>query len=47
MVFVATNHPERTSIAFVAGLYHLINHSLYKTLLFFGVGAVQTQHRHL
>ena len=43
MVFVATNHPALAAIAFVAGLYHLINHSLYKTLLFFGVGAVQTQ----
>ncbi len=31
------------AIAFVAGLYHLINHSLYKTLLFFGVGTVETQ----
>jgi hydrogenase-4 component B len=30
-------------IAFVAALYHLINHSLYKTLLFFGMGAVETQ----
>jgi hydrogenase-4 component B len=43
MVFVATNHPALAVIAFVAGLYHLINHSLYKTLLFFGVGAVETQ----
>ncbi|MGB9475751.1 MAG: proton-conducting transporter membrane subunit [Candidatus Udaeobacter sp.] len=43
MVFVATNHPALAAIAFVAGLYHLINHSLYKTLLFLGVGAVETQ----
>ncbi len=43
MVFAATNHPELAAIAFVAGLYHLINHSLYKTLLFFGVGTVETQ----
>jgi hydrogenase-4 component B len=43
MVFVATNHPALAAIAFVAGLYHLINHSLYKTLLFFGAGAVETQ----
>ncbi len=43
MVFVAANHPALAAIAFVAGLYHLINHSLYKTLLFFGVGAVETQ----
>jgi hydrogenase-4 component B len=43
MVFVATNHPMPAAIAFVAALYHMINHSLYKTLLFFGVGAVETQ----
>jgi hydrogenase-4 component B len=43
MVFVAASHPALAAIAFVAALYHLINHSLYKTLLFFGVGAVETQ----
>jgi hydrogenase-4 component B len=43
MVFVATNHPALAAIAFIAALYHMINHSLYKTLLFFGVGAVEAQ----
>ncbi len=43
MVFVATHHPALTAIAFVAALYHLVNHSLYKALLFFGVGAVEVQ----
>jgi hydrogenase-4 component B len=43
MVFVATNHPALAAMAFVAALYHMINHSLYKALLFFGVGAVETQ----
>jgi len=43
MVFVATNHPALAAIAFVAALYHLINHSFYKTLLFFGVGEIETQ----
>ena len=43
MVFVATSHPALAAIALVAALYHLINHSLYKTLLFFGVGAVEAQ----
>jgi hydrogenase-4 component B len=43
MVFVATNHPALAAMAFLAALYHLINHSLFKTLLFFGVGAVETQ----
>jgi len=41
MVFVATGHPALAAIAFVAGLYHLVNHSLYKTLLFLGVGTVE------
>ena len=43
MVFVATNHLVLAAIAFVAALYHMVNHSLYKALLFFGVGAVETQ----
>ena len=43
MVFVATSHPVLAGIAFVAALYHMLNHSLYKALLFFGVGAVETQ----
>ncbi|MGB8410981.1 MAG: proton-conducting transporter membrane subunit, partial [Gallionella sp.] len=43
MVFVATGHPALAAIAFVAALYHMINHSLYKTLLFFGAGAVEAQ----
>jgi NADH:ubiquinone oxidoreductase subunit 5 (subunit L)/multisubunit Na+/H+ antiporter MnhA subunit len=43
MVFVAANYPVLASIAFLAGVYHLLNHSLYKTLLFFGVGAVESQ----
>lgn len=43
MVFVATSHPALAAIAFLAGMYHLVNHSLYKTLLFCGVGAVEAQ----
>jgi hydrogenase-4 component B len=42
MVFLAAGHGALAAIAFVAGLYHLVNHSLYKTLLFVGVGAVET-----
>jgi hydrogenase-4 component B len=41
MVFIAAHHPALASIAFVAGMYHLINHSLYKTLLFIGAGTVE------
>ena len=43
MVFVATNHPALAAMAFIASLYHLSNHSLFKTLLFIGVGAVERQ----
>jgi Proton-conducting membrane transporter len=43
MVFVATGHSALATFAFAAALYHMINHSLYKTLLFFGVGAVEAQ----
>ena len=43
MVFVAANHPLLAGIAFLAALYHMLNHSLYKALLFIGVGAVETQ----
>jgi hydrogenase-4 component B len=43
MVFLATHHDALASMAFVAGFYHLINHSVYKTLLFCGAGAVETQ----
>jgi hydrogenase-4 component B len=43
MVFYATHHPALAALAFIAALYHLINHSLYKTLLFIGVGEVETQ----
>lgn len=43
MVFVATNHLALAAMAFMAALYHMVNHSLYKALLFCGVGAVETQ----
>jgi hydrogenase-4 component B len=39
-VFVASNKPVLAAIAFLVALYHLTNHSLYKTLLFIGTGAV-------
>ncbi len=43
MVFIATHHPAAASIAFIASLYHLINHSFYKTLLFIGSGVVERE----
>lgn len=41
MVFLAAGFPIIAGIAWVTALYHMVNHSLYKTLLFIGSGAVQ------
>jgi hydrogenase-4 component B len=41
MVFVASSHPVIAGIAFIAALYHMSNHALYKALLFLGTGAVE------
>jgi hydrogenase-4 component B len=41
MVFLATDHHVIGSIALLAALYHLVNHSAYKALLFLGCGTVE------
>ncbi len=41
-IFAASQHPILANIAFIAALYHMVNHSLYKALLFLGVEAVDT-----
>jgi hydrogenase-4 component B len=41
MVFLATGHRVVGAIALIAALYHLVNHSVYKALLFVGTGAVE------
>lgn len=43
IAFVSTGHAALASIAFVAALYHLVNHSVYKSLLFMGVGTVEAR----
>ena len=40
MVFYSLNVPSLAGIALVATLYHMTNHSVYKSLLFFGAGSV-------
>ena len=40
LVFTAYGRPVLASIAFVAAFYHMINHSVYKALLFLGAGTV-------
>ncbi len=40
LLFVGTGHPALAAVAFVAALYHALNHALFKSLLFLGAGAV-------
>ena len=40
LMFLHTNHPRLATLALVAGLYHTINHAIFKSLLFLGAGAV-------
>lgn len=42
MVFLATGHRIVAGIAAIAAFYHLLNHSVYKALLFVGTGAVES-----
>ncbi len=41
--FLGMHTPVLAAMAFVAALFHLVNHSLYKSLLFLGAGAVDQQ----
>jgi hydrogenase-4 component B len=41
-VFSVSHAPVLAGIAFIAGFYQMMNHSVYKSLLFFGAGAVET-----
>jgi hypothetical protein len=41
MVFQTSGHSVIAGIALIAALYHLINHSVYKALLFLGTGSVE------
>ena len=40
LAFKAYNMPLAAALAFTAGLFHVFNHSVFKSLLFFGAGAV-------
>jgi hydrogenase-4 component B len=40
LMFLHTGHPLLASMALIAGLYHTINHAVFKALLFLGAGAV-------
>ena len=40
LLFRALGHPTLAAIALVAGLYHTLNHAIFKCLLFLGAGSV-------
>lgn len=40
LLFQATSQPMLAALALVAALYHVINHALFKGLLFLGAGAI-------
>jgi len=40
LMFQHTGHPVLATLALIAGLYHTINHAVFKALLFLGAGAV-------
>lgn len=40
MVFTSFKMPVLASLALIAGLYHILNHAMFKGLLFMGAGAV-------
>jgi hydrogenase-4 component B len=40
LIFTAYGRPALAGIAFIAAFYHMINHSVYKALLFLGAGTV-------
>ncbi|HWX21327.1 MAG TPA: hydrogenase 4 subunit B [Candidatus Binatia bacterium] len=40
LMFLHTGHPALAALALIAGLYHTINHAIFKALLFLGAGAV-------
>jgi hydrogenase-4 component B len=40
LMFLHSGHPVLASLALIAGLYHTVNHAVFKALLFLGAGAV-------
>jgi hydrogenase-4 component B len=40
LLFLHSGHPALAALALMAGLYHTVNHAVFKALLFLGAGAV-------
>ena len=43
LIYRASEHPVASAIALTAALYHMFNHSIYKTLLFQGTAYVEAE----
>jgi len=40
MIFMASGRPDLAAFGLIAGLYHTINHAVFKSLLFMGAGSI-------
>ncbi len=40
MIFKSSGHPDLAAFGLIAGLYHTINHAVFKSLLFMGAGSI-------
>ena len=40
MIFIGSGHPVAGVLGLIAGLYHTLNHAVFKALLFLGAGAI-------
>ena len=40
MVFIGSGHPAAGALGLIAGLYHTLNHAVFKGLLFLGAGSI-------
>lgn len=40
MIFIASGHPETAAFGLIAAFYHVINHAVFKSLLFMGAGSI-------
>lgn len=43
LIFLGTGHKVLAALGLIAALYHCLNHAIFKTLLFFGAGAILQQ----
>ena len=40
LIFIGSGHPVLAALALIAGLYHTLNHAVFKGLLFLGAGSI-------